>query len=149
MIKNRNNIDTKLSRAHGSKIGFSSSFFSQPSGMTIEAMMIISTQNSIILSGVVPLYSWYSSVTRVISKATVSLTRYAGWEDACFKGVGCVEYGWWMIYACLVSFYVYATLYTLQNFTECFLYLSISFYTVSCMGVRMVYMNENWCQYIT
>ena len=30
------------------------------------------------------------------------------WEDAYFKGQVGVEYGWWMVYACLVSFYACA-----------------------------------------
>ena len=53
MIKNRNNIDAKLSRAasqHGSKNGF---FFLQPSIATLEAITIISTRNTTILSRVV------------------------------------------------------------------------------------------------
>ena len=77
MVKNRNNIDAKLSRAasqHGSKTGFSSLFFSQPSAKTLEATMIISTQirDSSILS--LFLNSLYSIVTRVLSRATVSVT---------------------------------------------------------------------------
>ena len=36
------------------------------------------------------------------------LGRCGGWEDAYFKGQVCVEYGWWMICACLVSFYACA-----------------------------------------
>ena len=56
MIKNGKNIDAKLSIAasqHGSKIGFSASFFSRPSAVTLEATTIIFTRNSSILSGAV------------------------------------------------------------------------------------------------
>ena len=34
--------------------------------------------------------------------------RCGGWEDAYFKGQIGMEYGWWMICACLVGFYACA-----------------------------------------
>ena len=83
-IEKKTNINAKLSRAasqHGSKFGFSSSssssFFSWPNAATLEAMTIIFTRNSSILSRAVHwlfLFSSYSSVTRVLSRVTVSPT---------------------------------------------------------------------------